>query len=107
MAETYPIRIFVDKELTIDTNGIIDLGTIEAGEVRDYLFYVLNESRGTISNLMFEVKHPEVEVVEYPMELTSKSVGELRLRWTSTVQVEQPQQARLEITGKNLYSYFI
>ncbi len=61
------IKIYIDKELTKEIEDkTFDLGIVPAGEVKQFIFYVLNDSSAYLKNLKFTVLHQEVKVISAP-----------------------------------------
>lgn len=102
------IKIFEDEELTKDTKGVLDLGTIDAGEEKEYTFYVFNDSLIDFFNMQFEIREvddldnlgktvEELKVIEAPLELKPKVTKELKIFWRSSVSIEELQRVKLRI----------
>jgi hypothetical protein len=101
------LKIYYDKELHNEIDdSTLDLGTLKAGESKLYTFFVRNDGWGEFFELQFAVDHEELLIEMAPEFLAPNEVKELRIRWRSTVDIEQPQKAQLSITGKGRYLYF-
>jgi len=99
------IRIYIDKELTKEIQEeTFDFGIVPAGEVKEFNFWVLNDSRANLRILNFIIDHPEVEVVKAPTELKPKEIGKLILEWSPSVTLKQGLRATLKISGIELWS---
>ena len=96
------MKLYKDKALTQEIE-ILDLGTVEAGNVASYIYYAYNETQAEMKTLLFKVDHPEVKVINAPVELAPKAIAELIIQWSPSVTLKQGLKARLNISGIELW----
>ena len=75
------MRIFEDKDLTKEVK-LLDFGIVEAGETKDFEYWVENNSVAYIQALSFKVEHDEVKVTEAPTELPPHAKARLIFTWS-------------------------
>jgi len=97
------MKLFEDKELKKEVE-ILNLGIVEAGEVASFTYYAYNETQAEMKTLLFKVDHPEVKVINAPVELAPKAIAELIIEWHPSVTLKQGLKARLNISGVELWS---
>lgn len=98
------MRIFKDKELKLEIeNNFLDCGTIDAGETKTVEFYVQNDELSTLYELSFKVDNKEVEIIEYPKEISSLEVKPLIIKCLPDVNLRRKVEARIDIVGKELW----
>lgn len=96
------MKIFKNKNLTEEVT-ILDLGILEAGNTKAFVFYVYNETMAEMKNLVFTVESSEVKIINAPKELTSKAIAELEINWHPSVTLKQGLKTRLNISGIELW----
>lgn len=105
------MRIFSDSELTQEIVDIFDLEIVQAGDSKEKIYYVLNDTPSTFKGLEFSltvvdvtrITNDEVYIVEAPTKLVPKEVGELIIKWDASVELEQGIKIGLNITGRRLF----
>lgn len=87
-------------------NEIIELefGSLDAGEIKDYIFYIENNSdsklidinvsldidRNNVSKIdLLNKVVKELEIIETPKELKIGELGKLIIRWNSSISVRK------------------
>lgn len=96
------MKIFSNKELTQEITGL-DLGIVEAGEIKEFTFYILNDSSAYLKELDFNVEHQEVKIISAPKELPAQSNDKLIIKWSPSVTLKEGLKAQLRIKGKELW----
>lgn len=110
------MKIYKDRELTelVDAQTL-DLGVGLADESHDYTFYLHNELHADLKNLNFEIKptvnrafeekiSSELQILESPKEMASKSIAEIKLQWKPAVDIKSGLKAELHINGFEIWS---
>ena len=97
------MKLYKNKELTEEIT-ILDLGIVEAGEVKEYTFYIKNDTDAEVKKLNFSVENKEVSIVKSPEILPKKESAELKIKWSPSITLKQGLKAELKITGIELYS---
>jgi hypothetical protein len=97
------MKIYKDSSLQHEVQ-VLDLGIVEAGESRNFLFYVQNDLAAEVRELNFKVEHKEVKVLDAPNILLSKEVGELKIQWNPSITLKEGLRAQLTISGIELWS---
>lgn len=97
------MKIYKNKDLTEQVERL-DLGTVLAGETKQYEFFVYNESPATVVDLQYSVENKEVAIVSFPVNLKPREVGSLILQWTPSVTVKSGLKTSLAIRGSEIWS---
>jgi len=100
------MKLFYDQELTkeIPPETIIDWGIVPAGDTRDYIFYLQNDTVSKVVEIQVELPHKELAVLQAPMELNPYDYAELRIQWHCAIDVKQGLKTPLAIAYKEIYS---
>jgi len=96
------LKLYEDKELTKEIE-ILDLGIVPAGESRKFTFYLKNDSLAFIKEIVIDIDHNEVFVVEAPMELYPQTEEEIVIRWDCSVTLREGLKTKINITAKEIY----
>jgi hypothetical protein len=97
------MRIYKDSQLKEEIKEL-DFGILEAGESKEYTFYVKNDTDAEVKKLNFSVENKEVSIVKSPEILPKKEFAELKIKWSPSVTLRQGLKAELKISGIELYS---
>jgi len=98
------MKIFKDKELKEEINGnVLSGGIVEAGETKIVTFYIQNDNFSTLQALSFITKNKEVEILEFPVELSKLEVKPLVIKFIADVNLRQKIEAKLTIKGRELW----
>ncbi len=98
------MKIYADKNLTQEIeNDTLDFGIVPAGEQKQFIFYILNDSSAYLKELEFIIEHSELEILKSPQELTAQTVGELIIEWKASVTLKEGLKAVLHVKGKELW----
>lgn len=97
-------KVFIDRDLTKEIKGPIDLGKLKAGQVKKYEFYVFNDSIHPYEEMDFLVDDPEVQVISHPEELSEKASSLFTLEWKPSVDIKKGLKTQLEIQGYKVIS---
>jgi hypothetical protein len=96
------MKIYLDKDLTQEIT-LLDLGIVPAGETKQFIFYVFNDSGAHLKELEFSVEHEEVKITQAPEELIAHDSDQLILRWSPSVTLKEGLKAQLNISGTELW----
>ena len=96
------MKIYTDAEL-INEITVLDFGTLDAGDTKQFTFYIQNDSFAYIRELEFNIEHNELEILKAPEELLANTVGELVIEWKADVTLREGLRAQLHIKGKELW----
>ena len=88
----------LDNEITE-----LDLGIIEVGSVKEYTFYVVNDTKATLEDLVFKINHSEVEINKAPKTLKPDEMGRIELQWNSEVKIEEGLKTKLIVTASEIW----
>ena len=97
------MKIFKDKTLTQELIEVLDFGILEAGNIKQYTFYILNDTLAHLKELEFIIEHNELEIIKLPTELMPQTVGELIIEWKASVTLKEGLKAVLHVKGKELW----
>ena len=94
------MKILNKEEQEIDR---LDLGIVVAGESKEYEYYLYNDTIAEAIDLKVEVPNKEVEVLESPKTLASKTKGLVKIKWSPSVTLKQGLQTVIKLSGAELY----
>ena len=97
------MKIYKDQKHTQEVK-VLNLGIVPAGEEREFVYYVLNDTEATLTKLAFKVPHSEVEVVKSPQVMQRRETAELILKWCPSITLKQGLKTIIEVDGKELWS---
>jgi len=97
------MKLFKDKDLKQELTNTLDLGTVLAGETKEYIYYVLNNTDSELTDLKFKIEKEEVQVVEFPKELKKNEVGTLKIKWTPSITIKSGLQTIIKIDGFEIW----
>jgi len=97
------MKIYKNKALTERVEKL-DLGTVLAGETKQYEFFLHNDSPANLVDLQFSIDNKEASIVSFPSLLKSDEVGRLLIEWTPSVTVKSGLKTNLEIRGSEIWS---
>jgi len=96
------MKIFKNANLT-DQITVLDLGIVKAGDSKQFVFYILNNSNASLKDLIFVVEHSEVNVIEAPKELLPNENNKLIIEWNPSITLKEGLKTKLKITGNELW----
>lgn len=97
------MKLYKDINLTEEIPEVIDFGIVPAGEKKQVIVYVYNDTNALLRDLEFTVDHNEVQILKAPLEIVAKHESELILEWSPSVTLKEGLQAKLSVTGKELW----
>lgn len=98
------MKIYADSELTQEVTDLMDLGIVEAGETKQFTFWVMNDSLAVLQDLEFDIDHSEASIVEAPRELDPRSVGTILIEWSPSITLKQGLKTQIKITARELWA---
>jgi len=96
------MKIYKDFSKTEEVKDVIDLGVVEVGLSKEFIFYVLNDSEWELVDLVFSLDNKEVKIVSAPKTLKSNEVDKLILNYTPDVTIEKKLYVGINIEGVKL-----
>lgn len=96
------MKLYRDKERKEEID-VLDLGIVQAGESKRYMFYLFNDTEADVLELNFSVNSVEVKIEEAPKSLGANKVGELILEYKPSITLKAGLKATLSYTGQELY----
>ena len=87
------------KEEIIELN----LGIVEAGESKEFIFYVKNDIEANLKELSFLINHKEVKIIKSPTNMEIGEIAELIIKWSPSVTLKEGLKTLIEIKGKELW----
>lgn len=96
------MKYYTDKVLATEVKSL-KLGIVSAGEKKSFEFYVVNDTKAYMRDIVFKVAHSEVEVLNAPESLDPGESGRLVLEWFPSVTVEEGLEAQVLVSGRRLY----
>ena len=111
------MKIYKEKELINEIDGIVDLGNVEAGITKEFIYYVVNDEDSEIYDIVYTVEPlenetnedyiktaSEIKITEAPTNLMPQEVGEIKIVWESSISIKRGVKAKLRGVGKELWS---
>ena len=95
------MKIYQDKKLTEEVHKL-DLGIVQAGDNKEYEFFVYNDTIADLKELTFTIEHPEVSILSAPKSINAKVTASLKIKWSPSVTLKEKLQATLKIKGIEL-----
>lgn len=95
------MKIYLDSELTQEVE-FLDLGIVQAGDTKEYTFWVYNDTEFDVKNLVFNLSHPEVKIIQSPINLDAKQSDKFIVQWKSSVTLEKSLKPKIKISGMKL-----
>lgn len=96
------MKIYSDIELKNEITEL-DLGIVNAGESKEFIYYIHNEGIGNDIDLKFTVMDKDVSVVSQPNSIASEETKELVIKWSPSLTIKEGLTALLKIDGKTLW----
>ena len=98
------MKIYSDDRLTDEIVQILDLGIVQAGDTKEYTYYVYNDTNAELIDIAFSIDNAEVEILEFPTKLQSKEKGALRIKYSPSVNIKKGLRTSLKTKGVEIYS---
>ena len=83
---------------------VLDLGIVEAGKEKDFLFYLYNNENAKVIDIKIEIKNPEVSILSSPETIEPKSKESFKIKWSPNLIVKKGLKEKVIIKAKELYS---
>lgn len=83
------MKIYKNKELTIEVDTELDLGIVDAGKSKTYNYYIVNETSNDYVDLVVSTISDELEVVQHPTQIKAHESSKVILKWTPSVTVKK------------------
>ena len=96
------MKFYENDNLTKEVT-VLDLEILDAGETKQYTFYVFNDTSAYLKNLVFEAEHDEVKIISFPDALPPSASGELVVEWSPSITLKEGLKVEVNITGKELW----
>jgi len=102
------MKIFTDKDLKKEIKTI-NFGKVKVGEKKEITVWLYNDSKGILTNLVFEFFGPalppseKIEIIEAPITIQPGKAEPLTLRWKPSPQFKKALEVGLRVTGELIY----
>lgn len=97
------MKLFSDKELKNEVQEI-DLGTVQAGDTKEYTYYLQNNTIARLVEIQIELSNKELNITKAPMELYAYEAKEVIIKWNCDISIKQGLKSDLSISAKEIYS---
>jgi len=97
------MKIYKDINLTEEITNVLSLGTVQAGEKKQFTFYVVNNSLALLQNLEFSIDHQEIKIVDFPESLSAQARSKFIVEWNPSVTLKEGLDAPLRIKCEELW----
>ena len=97
------LKIYKDSSLKEEIVDTFDLGIVQAGDRKEYEYYVYNDSKAELKQLKFSVTHKEVVVISYPDNLNAKQGAKLVIKWSPSLTLKEGLKTKLKVNGAELW----
>ena len=81
----------------------LDLGTLEAGQSKEYSYVVYNDTFAHVVELEISTTNEEVKVINVPDSLSPQQKATFNIVWKSSIDVKKALETILKIQAKELY----
>ena len=109
------MKIFRDSELKDELEEIIDLGIVDAGDVKTFEFWLLNDTPDELTKLTYELRKidrkidevtqeisEEAKVISAPEGLKSHASNSIIIEYAPLVTIERGLRVQLHFEGKRI-----
>jgi len=103
------LKFYKDKELTqeIVDNSVLPLGIVQAGESKEFRFWIYNDSKASLLDLQFIINNEEIEILDAPKDMAPFSVDELVIKWSPSIDIQDELDTPFKVTGRALFGKII
>lgn len=103
------LKFYKDKELTqeITDNSVLPLGIVQAGDSKEFKFWVYNDSKASLLDLQFIIDNEEVEILQAPKDMSPFSDDELVIKWSPSVDIQDELDAPFRVSGRALFGKIV
>ena len=96
------MKIYADELLTQELIEVLPLGIVPAGEVRQFIFWIENNSFSYLKNIKININHDEIKIIESPNHLLANEVKKMIIEWNCTIELKQGLNVPIEITADEI-----
>lgn len=96
------MRYYQDEAL-IQEIPVIKLGIVQAGESKEFTFWVYNDSRGHLRKVEFSINHPEVTIIKAPTKLNSQGKDKLVIQWKPLITLKEKLSVTIVVNADELF----
>jgi hypothetical protein len=97
------MKLYTDANLANQVTSL-DFGIVAAGETKEFVYYVSNDTKALLENIVFETIHKEIKIVSSPAVLKSGEVGKLVLAWAPSITLKEGLRTVLKVKATELWS---
>jgi hypothetical protein len=97
------MKIFKDRDHKQEVSEL-DLGIVKAGDSKKYLFFLYNDTKANLVDVVVAINHKEVKIVESPKIIDAEKSGELVIEWKPSITLKEGLKTQLEINATELWS---
>jgi hypothetical protein len=97
------MKIFKDEDLKEEIKDF-DLGILDAGLSKKYTYYIYNEIKADLVDLVFAVNNKEVEILEAPKFLLANHMAKFIIEWKPSITLREGLHAEIDIKCKERFS---
>jgi hypothetical protein len=87
-----------EKEVTI-----LDLGKVNAGESKEYTYYLLNDSDGELQNIEIKIENSEVSILSKPTVIFANQKDVVKIKWSPSLTVKKGLKTSIKIEAEEIY----
>jgi|WetSurSiteA1Bulk_404760.scaffolds.fasta_scaffold39260_3 hypothetical protein len=97
------MKIFKDAQLTEEVQTL-DFGIVDAGDTKEFTYYLYNDSPGDVVQLKAELSNKEVLVIKTPSDtLKSKASTPIVFSWTPPITIKKGLKSEIKLKYYELY----
>ena len=82
----------------------LNLGIVNAGETKEFSYYLVNDSEADVTDIEIKIDHPEVVIIKTPKELRPQDRDEFTIKWSPPQQPKQGLKTVVLYTFTSLWS---
>lgn len=102
MSEEQILKFFYDSAC-VEEIKLLNFGEVELGDAKELSIFVKNVSSHRVEVLDFSIDVPYVMVLEFPKELKSKEIGNVRLKWKVDPSLKKKMEGKLSYKVKEVF----
>lgn len=81
----------------------LDLGIVEVNTSKDYEYVLHNDTEAELVDIDIEINNKEVKILESPKSLSSFAKGNIKIRWSPTLEYKKSSKTSINIKATELY----
>jgi hypothetical protein len=97
------MKLYKGKSTTEPIETLV-FGEVQAGESKEYSFYIYNDNGTFLKNIEVYVDSSEVQVLEKPSTLDKGTFGLLKLAWKPSITLKKGLKTKIQLSGVEVWT---